>query len=409
MRPDEAAMRANDPQRHFGRRSRQRGVAMITVLVALVALIAAAALAIDVGLIWAARTQLQNATDAAALAGAANLIDTSGPSVTLSAAQTAVHDQAGLNESVAVPVPSGVAVDSADIAVGHWDLATRTFNSSVDLSDPDEVNAVDVTTRQDGVANSPVPAMMARILGRDSFSVTARATAYLGWAGRVGGGKLDLPIAIDCCKLRGPDCKDDYCDSVASPPNPCPLTETVPASQGPATVSCLEFSSTSEQNACWTAYEENDSSVGASKVADLVKTGYQQEVESLFPIFVDNGNKTGVIKETWERMQGKGSYTGKGPAGTDHYPPFDGVSDSWVVGLPVIECQSDDHCTAGTHAEMVGFVCFEIREILATPEKVIKGRFLCPTDPLFEQCPIGPTGTGGDDFGIRADFPVLVR
>jgi len=75
----------------------------------------------------------------------------------------------------------------------------------------------------------------------------------------------------------------------------------------------------------------------------------------------------------------------------------------------VIECQTGDHCAGGTHAMMVGFVCFEIREVLVAPDKVIKGRFLCPSDPLFDQCPIGPTGTGGDDFGIRADFPVLVR
>jgi hypothetical protein len=44
-----------------------------------------------------------------------------------------------------------------------------------------------------------------------------------------------------------------------------------------------------------------------------------------------------------------------------------------------------------------------------TPDKEIRGRFLCPTDPLFEEeCDI-PTGSGGDDFGIRADIPVLVQ
>ena len=401
-------MRANHPKRHSGRHSDRRGIAMVTVLVALVALIAAAALAIDVGLVWAARTQLQNATDAAALAGAANLIDKVGPSVTLSEAQTAVHGQAGLNKSVAVAVPSGVAVDSADILVGHWDLATRSFNSSVDVSDPDQVNAVDVTARQNGVTNSPVPAIMARILGRDSFSVSARATAYLGFAGRVVPGKLDLPIAIDCCKLRGSDCKADYCDTIASPPNPCALTATVPASQGAATVTCLEFSNTAEQNACWTEYSETASSVNTSDITDIVKTGYQGEVDSLYPIFVDNGTKTPVIDEVKQRMQGTGGYVGNA-AGSDRYPPFDGISDSWVVGLPVIECQTGDHCAGGTHAMMVGFVCFEIREVLVAPDKVIKGRFLCPSDPLFDQCPIGPTGTGGDDFGIRADFPVLVR
>jgi len=390
-------------QERPGRRGR-RGVAMITVLVALVALIAAGALAIDVGLVWAARTQLQNSTDAAALAGGANLIDKVGPSVTLSEAEAAVLDQAGLNPSVAAP--GGVVVDTADITYGHWDLDARTFDASVDLSDPEAVNAVDVVTRSDGVANSPIPAFMARILGRDSFAVTAHATSYLGFAGRLGPGKLDLPIAIDCCKLRGPDCDDDYCDTIADTVNPCPLS--VPQAEGPNTVTCLEFHNTAEQNACWTQYDGEQPSVNTPDVLDLIETGYQEEVPGLFPIFVDNGNKTPLIEEIDQRMQGGGGYAGNA-AGTDRYLPHTGVNDSWVVGLPVIECQSEDHCAGGTVADMVGFVCFEIREVIVTPDKIIKGRFLCPDDPLFAECPIGPTGTGGDDFGIRADFPVLVR
>ncbi len=396
----------DDRQQRRGGRDR-RGVAMVAVLVALVALIAAGALAIDVGLVWAARTQLQNATDAAALAGGANLIDETGPSVTLPDAETAVLGQAGLNPSVAAP--GGVVVDSTDISYGHWDLDARTFDAGVDLSDPGVVNAVDVISRSDGVANSPVPAFMARILGRDSFVVTAHATSYLGFAGRVGPGKLDLPIAIDCCKLRGPDCEADYCETISSdPPNPCPLTGTVPAHQDAATVTCLEFANTAEQNACWTTYDGDSPSVNTPDILDIIETGYQGEVESLFPIYVDNGTKTPAIREIQDRMQGTGAYVGNA-AGSDRYPPTTGVNDSWVVGFPVIECQSEDHCAGGTVADMVGFVCFEIREVLVTPEKIIKGRFLCPDDPLFAECPIGPTGSGGEDFGIRADFPVLVR
>ena len=396
--------RANEANEERPGRRDRRGVAMVTVLVALVALIAAGSLAIDVGLVWAARTQLQNATDAAALAGGANLIDKVGPSVTLSEAEAAVVGQAGQNPSVAAP--GGVVVDSTDIRYGHWDLDTRTFDASVDLSDPNEVNAVDVVSRSDGVANSPIPAFMARILGRDSFAVTAQATSYLGFAGRLGPGKLDLPIAIDCCKLRGPDCQDDYCDTIADTVNPCPLA--APQTEGANTVSCLELHNTAEQNACWTQYDGDHPNVNTPDVLDIIETGYQEEVPGLFPIYVDNGTKTPLIDEIEQRMQGTGGYVGNA-AGTDRYLPHSGVNDSWVVGLPVIECQTEDHCAGGTLADMVGFVCFEIREVIVNPDKIIKGRFLCPDDPLFAECPIGPTGTGGDDFGIRADFPVLVR
>jgi len=34
---------------------------------------------------------------------------------------------------------------------------------------------------------------------------------------------------------------------------------------------------------------------------------------------------------------------------------------------------------------------------------------LCPSDPLFAECDLGPSTTGGDDYGIRAQIPVLVR
>ncbi|HSF04035.1 MAG TPA: pilus assembly protein TadG-related protein, partial [Solirubrobacterales bacterium] len=47
--------------------SDERGVTMVMVAVALTALLGASALAIDVGALWVARTQLQNGADAAAL------------------------------------------------------------------------------------------------------------------------------------------------------------------------------------------------------------------------------------------------------------------------------------------------------------------------------------------------------
>ncbi len=62
---------------------------------------------------------------------------------------------------------------------------------------------------------------------------------------------------------------------------------------------------------------------------------------------------------------------------------------------------------------MVGFVCMEIREVITTPDKIIRAQFLCreqhPT--RFQQCldTLGTTGTGGLNFGIRASVPVLVQ
>ena len=122
---------------------REAGVAMITVLVCLVALMAASALAVDAGLVLAGRTQVQNAADASALAGAADLIDVAGsvPVVTLGAAETAAVDQGALNQGVGT---STITILPGDIAYGEWDLDARTFDTGVDLSDPNRVNAVQV-------------------------------------------------------------------------------------------------------------------------------------------------------------------------------------------------------------------------------------------------------------------------
>ena len=73
---------------------------------------------------------------------------------------------------------------------------------------------------------------------------------------------------------------------------------------------------------------------------------------------------------------------GPNPAGSPGSAP---AIDSWVVKLPVFECQPGVELLRRRHPfEINGGVCFEIREILAPAgdyddsEHVIKGRFLCP-------------------------------
>jgi hypothetical protein len=377
---------------------------MILVAGSLVGLIAVCALAMDVGLVWAARTQLQNASDAAALAGAANLIDTAVPSVTGTDAVNASIEIAGQNGAIS---HASLVLPQADVTIGNWDIEGRTFDSGVDLSDPNAVNSVRVTTRLDNVANGPVPAFFSRVIGRDGFSVGASATAYLGYAGGVGPGEVELPIAIDCCKLRGANCENDYCETIGTnPPNPCSLDE--PQDDGISTVSCLEFHSTEEQNACWTALDSDSASVSANDLRRLIEDGNATQISSSEAVYVDNGDKASVIRELDNKFYGEAGYTGQG-AGVDRYSPYDGRADSWVASLPVVACQDDANCATGRAAQIVGFVCIEIREIEEAPLNLIRGRFLCSTDPLFDECDLGRSTTGGLDFGIRADVPVLVH
>lgn len=387
-------------------RRSESGVAMITALVALIALIGAAALAIDAGHVLVARTQMQAAVDSSALAGAANLIDTTVPSspvVTRAEALVAAQTYASSNQA------SHDAVDvlPADVEFGTWDAIARTFTTPVSDTVPELNTAVRVTARLDGNANPALPSLLAQVLGRDSFDVGASAIAYLGYAGSTAEGEVELPIALDCCELSGPACDGDYCATVASPPNPCDLSSGVQQDEGLNTVTCLEFYSTPEQNSCWTVFDGDSASVNAPGLLDIVQDGAPAIDGS--PVYLDNGDKTPVIAEIHDKFYGEGAYTGN-PSGQDYYPgPDDPRPDSWVTVLPVVECQDDAECAGGDAFRIVGFACFEIREVIVTPDKIVKGTLMCPGHPRFDtDCKLPGSGTGGYDFGLRAEIPVLV-
>ena len=54
----------------------------------------------------------------------------------------------------------------------------------------------------------------------------------------------------------------------------------------------------------------------------------------------------------------------------------------------------------------MAFICFDLHEVIVTPDKIIKGDFLCPTDPRCDTTGLGP---GGSVPGaISAQYPVIV-
>jgi hypothetical protein len=153
-------------------------------------------------------------------------------------------------------------------------------------------------------------------------------------------------------------------------------------------VSCLEFQALPQHNACWSVLDGERPSIGLPALLALLESGPVTAVAE--PVFVDNGDKTAMTRALRDRMLGEGRYLGD-PAGIDRYPQIPGI-DSWVVRLPVVECQDETLCAGGDPQQIVGALCFEVREIELGPVWEIRGRFLCPeTDPdLFERCELGP-------------------
>jgi Flp pilus assembly protein TadG len=384
-------------QRRAMKKTGEEGSALLFVTIALLVLLAFAAWATETARVWQAKTQLQAAADASSLAGVGSLLTNDFTTVDEAAARAAATSYGPLHKALDTPV----AIANADVDVGSWSYATRTFTPLPGSSDPDLVRAVRVRTRRDDNVNGPVQTILGRAVGVDSISVNTEAVALWGFAGSGGPGVADLPITIDCCAISGDTpgsaCTQHYCDTIASEiPNPCPL-------ESGEMTTCLEFYATPEQNACWTVFDPESPSVAVPDMRDIVEDGNPHEIGGE-PVYIDNGTKTPVIRDIRDRFEGLGEFA-PDPAGTD--TDGDGVVDSWVVVLPVIECQNPgDHCASGTPAVIKSFICFDIHEVIPTPDGIIKGDFLCPTDPRCDNEGLGP---GGDIPGtISAAYPVVV-
>jgi len=377
--------------------AREEGSALLFVTIGLLVLLAFAAWATETARVWQAKTQLQAAADASSLAGVGNLLTNNFTTVDEAAARAAATSYGPPHKALDTPI----TIADVDVDVGSWDLAARSFSPLPGSTDPDLVRAVRSRTRRDDNVNGPVQTILGKAVGVDSIPVNTEAVAYWGFAGGGGPGVADLPITIDCCAISGDSpgsaCTQNYCDTISSGiPNPCPL-------ETGETATCLEFYATPEQNACWTVFDGESPAVNTSDLRDIIETGNQYEIGDE-PIYLDNGTKTPAVRDIRDRFLGLGEFA-PDPAGTD--TNGDGAIDSWVVVLPVVECQNPgDHCASGIPAEIKSFVCFDIHEVIPTPDALIKGDFLCPTDPRCDNAGLGP---GGDIPGtISAAYPVIV-
>lgn len=145
-------------------RNRERGVVIIWLAFFMLTMLGFVALGIDVAKVLATRTELQNAADAAALAGASAIdpkVGTIVQDVALGRAQTtSLENKAFVNEPLPVQL-----------------LAT-------DVSFPTP-NQCKVTVRREAGAGGEVIMHVAQVLGIKSMSVTATATAEADLASSV--------------------------------------------------------------------------------------------------------------------------------------------------------------------------------------------------------------------------------
>lgn len=149
----------------------RRGAIVVMAGIMIVALMLIAAISVDASRIFAARNELQTASDAGALAAAVQLLDDS----------TGAADSA-LAYTMLNRVENGV-IDSVAVEFGVWLPAADTF-----LVGSDPVDAVRVTVRHD------LPLSLARVFRDSTITLTSSAVAWT--SAPVSDSRCATPLAL---------------------------------------------------------------------------------------------------------------------------------------------------------------------------------------------------------------------
>jgi hypothetical protein len=185
----------------------------VTTMLFLGTLLGFFALAFDTGLLMDTRTELQNGSDAAALAGARSL---NGMASGLTAARQSAYDYSAKHLAYDQPI----TIDTfADVTFGRWHMhaVECLFGSSghdcfesIATTDPRKITAVKIRNGRDGGShNPPLDLPFGAFIGAATATVRSAAVA-------VGGGPAAptcaMPLTVAECKIVNPATDQMNCD-----------------------------------------------------------------------------------------------------------------------------------------------------------------------------------------------------
>ena len=159
--------RAIAPKPH---RTPRRGITAVSAIVMMTVLVGFVSFAIDLGRVQLAKTQLQQAADAAARAAAANLPNG------ITATQNAAVLWGGYNSADGTPV---VIDPTTDVDFGTWSKAGRTF-SVLSGAARSTANAVRVYARRTAARGTSIPLAFGGIIGQSNCDANSTSIAYYG-------------------------------------------------------------------------------------------------------------------------------------------------------------------------------------------------------------------------------------
>jgi hypothetical protein len=153
-------------------RTRRGAIAVLAALL-LIPMLVLVAFAIDLGKLALAKSELQAAADASAMAGA-TWIETDGNSVAKDIAAAAARTMAAANEAAG----SSIALDAvSDVEFGFWNTQSRQFESP--RGSGTVINAIRVRLRRDSTSGAPIRHAFAPVIGIDSSDLAVEAIAFI--------------------------------------------------------------------------------------------------------------------------------------------------------------------------------------------------------------------------------------
>lgn len=347
----------------------QRGAVAILTAVLFMVFLGFAAFAIDLAHLYVVKAELQNAADAAALAGASvliadnrNCIAEGRPYHCCSASTTGSCDPALIDGTSVIQTAAEVAAKNSSgnspvptpaVEIGHYAFASTwgspgtftadsscTSGSCTQLSGWETMtfatlngNASFINAVKATVTRTDVPRFLSRIWSSTPHSVSVEATAWLGFSGTIPAGVIDAPIAV--------------CESA------------ILTSSNPPTYKCNVGTMLNQgtQTARWTNFTQPcpGGAASANSIDQYACTSNQYPVVLGKGIQTTNGTDQVVLKDIYDRWTDNLNQCSKLNLDTD--TPKDGRPDKpWKITIPVIDCSEGNDCGTVTGVAEVNVV-----------------------------------------------------
>jgi Putative Tad-like Flp pilus-assembly len=310
------------------------------------------AFAIDVPRVFAVSGELQNAADAAALAGAAALPSTTN-APNWAGAATAATAAIPLNAS------DGVKLSAGTVRTGYWDFAASSpaiqAPSTVTLPVPaSKVPAVRVTITRDASTNGGLVALfLGALLRKPSTADSATAVAVIAPPSTMPAGGL-FPVVLDKCVY------DQYWDSQTNQPKIDPSTNQPYEIQ----IGNGRLYGSSCFAGQWTSFLTPFDNVPT--VRDLIANGNPSPVSIGDNVWIEPGVKTTI---------------------------YSSVPTGVTVIVPVAS-QIDGSATYATFTPVLAFAAFYIEGSYGADNKSIQGHFVGGYKIPTQASGIGPNYGG---------------